>query len=309
MAMAYDPLTQQVVLFGGTDTYGNVNDQTWVFNGTWTQVDLNGTAPPALYGAGVTYDPSLGGVLLYGGQAGFGGGPGTIYNATWLFKGGQWTELNVFGPDPLRSSTLVYDAAANASLLFGGYDQNTGGPSNATWSFAHGTWTQLTPSMSPPGRFAFGATYDPVTGAVVVFGGLTFESGNFNIPLADTWTYVNGTWVNETASSPTVPSPRAGDRLVWDTADGYGILFGGQSNGVRDTDTWSFPAAVPLRGATLSRSSASILVNQSVRFTTTASGGIYPLSYVYSGVPPGVPRGTCPRSSALRPRSAITRWA
>ena len=240
MAMVYDPASQQIVLFGGTDTYGNVNDQTWVFNGTWSQVALNATSPPALYGAGATYDPSLGGVLLYGGQAGFSGGPGTIYNATWLFKGGVWTQLNVVGPDPLRSSTLVYDAAINASILFGGFDQTTGAPSGLTWSFANGTWTQLTPSTSPPARFAAGATYDPQTGVVVLFGGFTSEFGNYNSPLSDTWTFVNGTWVNVTSPYGNGPSPRAGDRLVWDGADGYGIEFGGQSNGVRDIDTWTF---------------------------------------------------------------------
>jgi hypothetical protein len=240
MAMVYDTASGQVVLFGGADTYGNVNDQTWVFDGRWAQLALNGTSPPALYGAGATYDPSLRGVLLYGGQAGFAAGPGTIYNATWLFHGGTWTPQSAPGPDPLRSPTLVYDAAANASLLFGGFDGTTGTPSNETWSFANGTWSLLPPTNSPPARFAAGAAYDPLTGAIVLFGGFTFNVGNSNSALSDTWVFLNGTWMNATAGSPTSPSARAGDRLVWDVADGYGILLGGQSSGYRYSDTWTF---------------------------------------------------------------------
>ncbi|MCI4364632.1 MAG: hypothetical protein L3K10_01000, partial [Thermoplasmata archaeon] len=72
MAMVYDPTAGQVVLFGGTDTYGFANNETWEFNGTWhdltsTQI----TSPPLGFGAGATYDPNAGGVLLYGGQSGF----------------------------------------------------------------------------------------------------------------------------------------------------------------------------------------------------------------------------------------------
>jgi hypothetical protein len=238
MAMVYDPAIEAVVLFGGTDTFGNVNNQTWEFNGTWTQVDVNGTAPPALYGAGATYDPAVGGVLLYGGQNGF-AGPEYIYNATWVFAGGSWTQLAISGPAPLRSPVLVFDEAANASILFGGYDGTTGAPTNATWSFAGGGWTQLTPTTSPSARFASGATYDPSTGAIVLFGGFTFEAGNLNYALNDTWVFANGTWTNA-SGSPTTPSARGGPRLVWDGTDGYGLLFGGQSNGYRYQDTWTF---------------------------------------------------------------------
>ncbi|MCI4364440.1 MAG: hypothetical protein L3K10_00005, partial [Thermoplasmata archaeon] len=166
-------------------------------------------------------------------------GTTVIYNATWLFQGGQWTQLALPGPDPLRNPSLVYDAAANASILFGGFDGVSGGPSNATWSFAGGAWTLLTPSASPPARFASGATYDPVTGEIVLFGGVTYQFSASNYALDDTWTYVNGTWVNVTGISATAPSPRAAERLVWDAADGYGVLFGGQSNGVRYSDTWT----------------------------------------------------------------------
>ncbi|MGA8665098.1 MAG: hypothetical protein WB809_08595, partial [Thermoplasmata archaeon] len=227
-------------LFGGTDTFGNTNDQTWTFNGTWTNVTAEQTvSPPALFSPGATYDPSVGGLLLYGGESGF-SGPEFIYNATWLFHDGQWSELNVTGPDPLRSPTLVYDAATSSDILFGGFDGMTGTSSGATWSFASGAWTLLSPSASPGARFAAGATFDPATGAVVLFGGFTTEYGNVNSPLSDTWTFVNGTWVNVTPLAHSAPSPRGGPRLVWDATDGYGILFGGQSNGYRYTDTWEF---------------------------------------------------------------------
>ena len=298
MAMVYDAAAQEMVLFGGTDTFGNTNDQTWTFNGTWTNVTAEQTvSPPALFSPGATYDPSVGGLLLYGGESGF-SGPEFIYNATWLFHDGQWSELNVMGPDPLRSPSLVYDAAANASILFGGYDGLTNVPINQTWSFANDAWILLHPSTSPSARFTSGATYDPVTGAIVLFAGFTYQFWASNVAVQDTWSFANGTWTNVTVPHSSTPSPRGGARMVWDVADGYGLLFGGQSNGVRFNDTWTFPLATPLRGATLTASSSTIWLSESVSFSTSTSGGFYPLTS-----PPSR------KSAATRASNAFTKSA
>src|SRR5215472_13400116 len=46
LAMTYDPVSGKIIVFGGFDGNGYLND-TWEFNGiTWTQVTTN-TPPPA----------------------------------------------------------------------------------------------------------------------------------------------------------------------------------------------------------------------------------------------------------------------
>jgi hypothetical protein len=64
-SMAYDPTLGEMVLFGGV-TLGKVSSETWYYNGaTWTNAGLSG--PVACYGAMMTYDPAIPGVLVVGG--------------------------------------------------------------------------------------------------------------------------------------------------------------------------------------------------------------------------------------------------
>src|SRR5256885_13156175 len=67
-AMAYDPVDEDVVLFGGYAHLGAFND-TWTWDGaTWTQRQpVN--APPASGGGAMVSDPSSQTLLLFGGSA------------------------------------------------------------------------------------------------------------------------------------------------------------------------------------------------------------------------------------------------
>ena len=82
--MAYDPVSGQMLLFGGADINGWFND-TWVFNGTdWSQLHpANSPAPRA--GATMTLDPGTGRLLLYGGDSSAG-----TFNDTWTWTGTNW---------------------------------------------------------------------------------------------------------------------------------------------------------------------------------------------------------------------------
>src|SRR5215472_232481 len=69
LAMTYDPASGKIIIFGGFDGTGYLND-TWTFDGvTWTQVATN-TPPPARAAAQMAYDGVTHQVVLFGGYDG-----------------------------------------------------------------------------------------------------------------------------------------------------------------------------------------------------------------------------------------------
>src|SRR2546421_8575284 len=66
LAMTYDPASGKIVMFGGFDGTGYLND-TWTFDGvTWTLVATD-TPPPARAAAQMAYDGVTRQVVLFGG--------------------------------------------------------------------------------------------------------------------------------------------------------------------------------------------------------------------------------------------------
>ena len=60
----------------------------------------NSCPPPGRGGAGMTYDPLTGYVVLFGGIKNLTTASGTTYNDTWIFQNGNWTPLHIPGPTP-----------------------------------------------------------------------------------------------------------------------------------------------------------------------------------------------------------------
>lgn len=237
LSMTYDAVEGKVLLFGGQPATASGLSDTWTFKrGYWTNVTaLVGTPPLLRSQAAMTFDPTDGLVVLFGGSLG-----SSLYGDTWQFLGTQvvpgiyqrllptsWT------PTEEVNAAITYDYADGYVLLYGG---GTTGNSHlaATWTYQNLTW-HLVSSSSPPGSLCCAAmTYDFHDGYVVMFGGGTQSSG----PLGATWSYRGGVW---TQLNPTLaPTPRCCMVMAWDAADGYALLFGGgNSNGNLD-DTWSF---------------------------------------------------------------------
>ena len=104
------------------------------------------------------------------------------------------------------------------------------------------TWTDLKPSGSlPAARYGSLMVYDPAKGAVVLFGGA--ETGR---AFKDTWAYDPATnaWTDLKPAGG-LPPARAYHAMVYDSAGGKVILFGGtDDNDVGLSDTWAYdPAA------------------------------------------------------------------
>ncbi len=246
--MAWDPMAQAVVLFGGlqfsqapnpacADQPQTYLNDTWEWSaGRWTQL-LPSMSPPArAYGA-MASDPNDGGVLLFGGTRPGGtatlAGLTSVLNDTWLLSNGSWTLVrskNGVSPPALSGAALAYDSLDGLLVLYGG---TPGGPygllggaasnSNLTWAFDRGNWTWEYSAQLPglPNTGAWEMSGTPDGRVILVLGG-------------STWAFSNGTWGY---LSPSLGSPTpeiSGAAMVPDPSLNATILVGG-------TDAGSFP--------------------------------------------------------------------
>ncbi|MGP8076300.1 MAG: PKD domain-containing protein [Thermoplasmata archaeon] len=235
-AMAYDPLDQESVYFGGCTAAQCPDNQTWAFsNGTWSNITNLRDAPPARWGEMMDYDPNMQGLLMFGGQsAGF-----AAFNDTWLFRGGVWTNLtgiNPVAPTPREYATMVFDPAPeeNGSVLFGGNVPGVGA-ANDTWIWeGWAGWVFLSTAISPPVSYNAQMAYDPVEGAIVLFG-----CGYGCLTANETWELYSGQWWQVSPPNP-VPSYRYSAGLTYDAAISGLVLFGGLGFSGVLNDTWTF---------------------------------------------------------------------
>jgi hypothetical protein len=225
-AMAYNPATGQVVLFGGTPGGTSILDDTWTYDGTtWTQ-QSPATSPPARFNSMMTYDAATGKLVLFGGV-----GPNGSLGDTWTYDGTTWTQQSpATSPSARYQAAMAYDAASGQVVLFGGRSFDFLGD---TWTYNGTTWTQQSPATSPSARFESAMTYDAATGQVVLFGG-NGESGT----TGDTWTYNGTTWTQQSPASS--PTGRTRAAMAYDAATGQVVLFGGYSSTSLLDDTWTY---------------------------------------------------------------------
>jgi hypothetical protein len=283
-SMAFDPDTNQILLFGGIGVGGLLAD-TWAFNFTSTRIGTINfnffnwnklappTSPPARSEAVMDYDPSTKTIILATGAA-----PGHDLQDTWSFDPAAttWTLLPGIPLQPFRAQSVMSKcgqafncsivngqlrcplvAAPNQMLLFGGENGATLGDTfdltgTSVSSLAWGTSTV----PSPPARFGAGMAYYPVSASAVLYGG----QGNPNI-LSDTW---NGGCLNNffPSWSQATPAHNPGLRAFHSMATGPGgftlVVFGGlkitSTGGFQSNETWTWGrrvACLPADGNTL----------------------------------------------------------
>jgi hypothetical protein len=231
-AMAYDPATGDMVLFGGdqvTDGTGVLLSDTWTWDGsTWTE-QFPSASPAARYGASLAYDAATGDLVLFGGVTSAGDA-----SDTWTWNGTTWTPLLPKNSPPARyAASVADDQATGLVVLFGGLANHT--MLSDTWTWDGTTWTQQHPGSKPPARYAASMGYDAATATVVLFGG--YEGGLTG--LSDTWTWNGSNWSQQAPASS--PSGRYGASVAYDPAAGEMILFGGYSSGNNDqSDMWTW---------------------------------------------------------------------
>jgi hypothetical protein len=138
-AMAYDPVRQRVVLFGGVTATGQLLSDVWEWDGT-TWLDRTPTKPgpqPRLDHA-LVYDAMNSRVVMFGGSSTF-----QLLNDLWAWDGSSWTQLATpLAPSPRASAALICDPVRGVLVLFGGIG-NSGVELQDTWTFRQANEDEL----------------------------------------------------------------------------------------------------------------------------------------------------------------------
>jgi hypothetical protein len=129
-AMAYDAVSQQIVLFGGnTGGYGYLRD-TWAWNGSnWSQNQAT-TGPASRSSHAMVWDVARQRVVLFGGVFAVNDFPRvywTYYNDTWEWTGRSWNNRSVATNPPAYTTyqPMAYDAIRGHAVQLYSIDYTT----------------------------------------------------------------------------------------------------------------------------------------------------------------------------------------
>lgn len=215
-AIAWNPLTSRLVVFGGntkggptgTGTATLLND-TWEYDpvaNAWTDVTPATGNPSPRQHASMCFDPVNGGMLMFGGQLNT-TSPHVINNETWIFVGGVWTQLTPLTNPPARTQASVMTRPDfNDCVMCLGLDQTqyNNPPTNTVveqirfldvWRWNGGDWNLLSnydvltntgTQGFPAASVGQTAVYDAARQRIVLQG------GNGNNPATNV-TYLYGT--------------------------------------------------------------------------------------------------------------------
>lgn len=217
-AMAYDPVRERVVLFGGSDGRKYLND-TWEWDGEyWIQVADTGPAPRNLHG--LAHDQAGNRLILFGGAGSVDGNlisQGMVFGDTWEWSNQRWTQLADSGPSPRHSFSMSADQRRARVVLFSGsapsLDNQLAGD---TWEWDGNSWTQQE-DTGPAGRFLAQASWDAATGRTLLFGGRAHGPAFW-----DSWAWDGNQWKQVADMGP---PGRQGHAMA---SDGKRVLlFGG----------------------------------------------------------------------------------
>lgn len=262
----YDPVSHEVIAFGGYDYSGGSGvctqgmrdcGDTWSYSaGVWTQVCTGGLAPPscaqsppAVLGPESAWDPFDGYGLMWGGQN---LSIGADTNAAWTWSSNGWQQLP---PSSSRPGDCCNAAAFDANTNDLSLVSYTG---TTTWVWRNGAWY---PPHAIFGTVTDASTGAPIVGANVTDGtryALTNASGGYALTEVDSAYGVTASAGGYASASSTV------------TVAGYDVRLNFSLSVGGSTFTASASAS-PTSGAG----------PLTVSFVGTGSGGTAPYSFAW----------------------------
>jgi len=258
---AYDLATRTVIMFGGADRTG-VLDETWIWDGkTWRRQSLIASPAPRQSPV-MAFDPESRRIILYGGNTCPSPKPdepigceyqknSTALTDTWAWDGHGWSQLaGPPGPQVRDFGGNEIGATADETrrqLILVAHGVTDPDPSAETWIFHDGRWRQLHP-LHAPWFFNFdGPAFDPTSGRVVIGNppGPHIDCGTdpkckpYAVPAA-MWAWTGSDW-QELSSSPKLPF--SFDSLV---STAHGLMLVGDSEQFQwNGSTWDAGRALP----------------------------------------------------------------
>ncbi len=237
--MAYDPIRQQIILYGGLTTDKSRLSDTWVFDCTddeWTKISPEGD-PRGRSDAAMIYDAANSVFVLYGGW----GATNGLLDDTWIHnpEAELWAEVETdVTPGRMYGHDMTYDPVNARAILYGGH---IGSPTsrlsgNGVWIFdsSNEAWIEEEVGERPPGRHYHSASYSSGAGRLVVFGGT--PGGRL---VNETWLFDFGdsTWIQ--LDMDKMPSGRGLHDAVYIPEEDIILLFGGVDREFNHfNDTW-----------------------------------------------------------------------
>ena len=187
-AMAYDPSTGDVVMFGGAGADGQALADTWLYDGSAWSEAAPSDSPPARYGAQMAWDPESQRVILLGGTGGNGcsmgyGSTGTVSSIggcsqlqdAWAWDGSDWTQLALgegtgqLGDYTLAGASMATDQTSGKLVLVTA-DSSASGPVPLPAIYSSGGASAATPPVASAGVASGSASGATGSGAGVCIG-------------------------------------------------------------------------------------------------------------------------------------------
>ncbi|MBI5481815.1 MAG: hypothetical protein HY906_23365, partial [Deltaproteobacteria bacterium] len=173
-AVAYDPVDQTVVLFGG-ESGGVLRDDTWAWTGSsWSPVCTASPPcsglPPARKNHAMAHDPVNGLVISFGGVT-----ASELDRELIGWDGADWWTLcaiepcNLDRPLARERHAMAADTIRGRVVLFGGVNGVFYPPE--TWEWDGSRWTQPAVFDGVTPRLEHAMAFDAARGRVVLFGG------------------------------------------------------------------------------------------------------------------------------------------
>ncbi|HTZ61189.1 MAG TPA: hypothetical protein VMC82_00865 [Thermoplasmata archaeon] len=314
-SMAYDPTLSSVLLFGGINVSGGVTHEygndTWSFSGhTWTHLTPT-VVPPGRHAQEMTWDAADDEMVMFGGLS-----AGPYLNDTWTFSGGTWhNDTTAVHPGARAGAGLAFDTDLDSVVLYGGEPASF--DFYSTWLFLGGTWTQYNTSLVPDnpqatyGQLAYDAAdtevvdlNEPIAEGAVSTWVLTPSSSTspppatypvtFNeagLPASTTWTVTLGGTSNHSSTS-SIGFTEQNDSYAFNVTPvaGYSASPSTGSlevSGGPEVVNVTFTPGASALSVTLAVDPATVVLGNATNFTVSASGGVAPIRFAYSGLPDG----------------------
>jgi PKD repeat protein len=259
---SYDSTDGYVLLYGGNGTGSapacNLPGNTWKYSaGVYTNLTASvGVAPPVSSGTRMMADdPSIGGVLLYGG---WDGGSCPYGNETWVYRGGAWFDEHLlYGPGPLWDGQMAGPGSDGSVLLFGG--------TNVPFSSYYSTLTwNFTPALS-----------DSIVGSLegVVPFTVRLTSTTVGVgPFTYVWSWGDGSAPNTTANASHVYSATGDFNVSLQIEDPAG----------RNASTNATVRVFPTLAAQAQATPDSGVAPLKVAFGGSGLGGVPPYTFLWT---------------------------